>query len=298
MTVDTRDLRIRGRLVRIGSLHSDGFDRLEEPAAVISHLRAMQATVDVFTFVQTLPLVEPQFDYPMEWDNFAALRVQTFEHWWTSQIDNKTRNMVRKSEKKGVVVKEVPFDQSFVAGIHGIYNETPVRQGKQFWHFGKDVQTVGRENATFLDQSVFIGAFLDARLIGFVKLVIDKCGGQAGMMQILSMTAHRDVAPTNALIAQVVRSCADRGIPYARYANFSYGAKHHDSLVVFKTSNGFQRVEVPRYFVPVTMRGRLAMQLGLHHRLRDRIPETVLTPLRELRRRWYAQKLSRQTRHI
>ena len=159
----------------------------------------------------------------MEWDNFAALPVQTFEHWWSSQIDNKTRNMVRKSQKKGLVVKEVTFDHALVAGIQEIYNETPVRQGKQFWHYGKDVDTVRRENATFLDQSIFIGAFLDKRLVGFVKLVIDKCGGQAGMMQILSMTAYRDVAPTNALIAQVVRSCADRKIPYVRYATFSYG---------------------------------------------------------------------------
>ena len=137
----------------------------------------------------------------------------------------------------------------------------------------------------FVDQSVFIGAFIGDRLVGFVKLVLDKGGGQAGLMNILSMTAHRDVAPTNAMIAQVVRSCAVRNIPYARYANFSYGAKRHDSLVVFKASNGFQRVEVPRYFVPLTLRGRLALRVGLHHRLRERIPEAVLAPLRALRRR-------------
>ena len=288
MTVVTKEIRIRGRLVRIGSLHSDGFNRLDDPSAVITRARATQ--MDVFTFIQTLPDVQPQFDYPMEWDNFAALPVRTFEHWWTSQIDNKTRNMVRKSEKKGLVVKEVAFDHALVAGIHEIYNETPIRQGKRFIHYGKDLETIEREHATFVDQSVFIGAYLGDRLVGFVKLVLDNGGGQAGLMNILSMTAHRDVAPTNALIAQVVRSCANRNIPYARYAQFSYGAKHHDSLVVFKASNGFQRVEVPRYFVPLTLRGRLALHAGLHHRLRDRIPEPVLAPFRELRRRWHAQQ--------
>ena len=289
MTPLTEEIRIRGRLARIGSLDSDGFNRLADPSALITRARTAHSAMDVFTFVQTLPEVQPLFDYPMEWDNFAALRVQTFEQWWTAQIDNKTRNMVRKSEKKGLVVREVPFDDALVVGIHEIYNETPIRQGKRFTHYGKDLETIRGDHATFLDQSVFIGAFLGERLVGFVKLVVDKAGGQAAMMQILSMTAHRDVAPTNALVAQVVRSCADRQIPYARYASYSYGSKQHDSLVVFKASNGFQRVEMPRYFVPITMRGRIALRVGLHHRLRERIPEPALAPLRELRRRWHTR---------
>jgi hypothetical protein len=37
-------------------------------------------------------------------------------------------------------------------------------------------------------------------------------------MHILSMIRHREKAPTNALIAQAVRSCAERGIPYLWYA--------------------------------------------------------------------------------
>lgn len=288
MTPETTEIRIRGRVVRIGSLHSDGFNRLENPAKVIEHARETRAGLDVFTFVQTLPDVQPRFDYRIEWDNFAALPVQTFDHWWTQQIDNKTRNMVRKSEKKGLIVKEVPFDRNLLAGIHAVYNETPIRQGRPFVHYGKNLETIEREHGTFLDQSVFIGAFLGDRLVGFVKLVLDKSGGQAGLMNILSMTAHRDVAPTNALVAQVVRSCADRQIPYARYASFNYGGKQNDTLVVFKESNGFQRVDVPRYFVPVTRRGKLALRVGLHHPLRSRIPERVLAPLRELRRRWHA----------
>ena len=36
-------------------------------------------------------------------------------------------------------------------------------------------------------------------------------------MHILSMVSHRDKAPTNALIAQAVRSCADRSIPHLVY---------------------------------------------------------------------------------
>ena len=64
----------------------------------------------------------------MEPDNIAALRVSTFDEWMTKQIDFKVRNKVRKATKNGVVVREVPFDDAYVRGIHAIYNESPIRQ--------------------------------------------------------------------------------------------------------------------------------------------------------------------------
>jgi hypothetical protein len=278
-----KELTVRGRLVRIGAPAGDRFDYFDDPAGFVRDARAESSAVDIFTFVQPLPETERRFPFHVERDNFAALRVSTFEDWWVRQIDNKTRNMVRKAEKRGVLVKEVPFDDDLAAGICDIYNETPIRQGKRFWHYGKDVAAVARENSTFLDHSVFIGAFVEDQLVGFVKMVFDRRGGQAGMMQILSMVKHRDKAPTNALIAQAVRSCATRTIPYLVYAQFSYGRKQHDSLVVFKQSNGFTQVDVPRYYVPLTSRGRIALTLGLHRRLHDRIPEGVLSRFREWR---------------
>src|SRR5204863_6767079 len=84
-------------------------------------------------------------------------------------------------------------------------NESPIRQGRPNAHFGKDISTIRELEATFLDWSIFIGAFLGEELIGFVKLVTDENRTQANMMNIVSMTKHRDKAPTNALIAQAVR---------------------------------------------------------------------------------------------
>ena len=112
--------------------------------------------------------------------------------------------------------------------------------------------------------------------MGFLKLVINKDHGQAGVMQILSMLSHRDKAPTNALIAQAVKSCAERQIPHFVYSNFSYGKKRRDSLADFKQSNGFLRVEIPRFYVPITLKGRAALMTGCHQRLAERIPEPVL----------------------
>src|SRR5207249_444053 len=126
---------------------------------------------------------------------------------------------VRKAAKNGVDVREAPFDDGFVRRISAIYNESPIRQGKRFWHYQKDLDAVRRMNATFMDRSIFIGAFYQENLIGFVKMVTNEDATQAGLMQIVSMLQYRDKAPTNALIAQAVRSCADRGIPHLWYAN-------------------------------------------------------------------------------
>src|SRR5207244_11458161 len=129
---------------------------------------------------------------------------------WTRQIDAKVRNMGRKAEKNGVSVREVPFDDALVQGICAIYNESPIRQGRRFWHYGKDLEIVKKENSTFPDRSVFIGAFLGKDLIGFAKLVSDEDRGQAGLRQIVSMRQHKDTDPHNGTLAQAVRTCAAR----------------------------------------------------------------------------------------
>ncbi|SRR6266571_376080 len=282
-----KDVQVQGGLIRIARLAADGYEFLEDPEAALDALRESGIRIDLFTFIQKLPHTSPKYDYPMEWDNVAALPVCTFDQWWTRQIDFKVRNKVRKAEKNGVSVREVPFDDAIVQGIWEVYNESRIRQGRRFWHYGKDLETVRRENSTFLDRTIFIGAFLGEDLIGFAKLVTDEAQTQAGLMQIVSMVCHRDKAPTNALIAEAVRSCAGRGIPYLVYSKFSYGKKQQDSLSNFKQHNGFQRMELPRYYVPLTLAGRAALRLGLHRGFVDHIPEPVLARLRAIRSLWY-----------
>jgi hypothetical protein len=226
----------------------------------------------------------------MEWDNMAVLPISTFDDWMTHTINFKVRNKVRKAAKNGVVVQEVPLDENLIQGISTIYNESPIRQGRPFRHYRKDLETLRRMKATFLDRSIFIGAYFEGGLIGFIKLVTDENRGQAGLMHIFSMIRHRDKAATNALIGQAVKSCAERGIPYLWYANMSYGKKQTDSLAEFKRSNGFQKVEVPRYYVPLTAAGRVALRFGLQHGIADWIPEPVAATYRRVRSFWYEKR--------
>lgn len=287
ITVCGKEIRVTGRLVRIARLEADLYHFLEDPEPVLKGLRACETRIDLFNFMQRLPETSPKYSYPMELDNLAALPITTFENWWTQQIENKTRNMIRKAEKKGVAIREVPFGEALVKGIWEVYNESEVRQGIQNRHYGKDFETVYREEATFLESSIFIGAFLGDSLIGFIKLVYDETRTQAGMMNIVSMVGHRDKAPTNALVAQAVRSCAERGISYLVYSRFAYGKKEQSSLTDFKERNGFKRVDLPRYYVPLTKIGWAAYRLGLHHRFVDRLPAPLVAKLREVRATWY-----------
>jgi hypothetical protein len=194
-----------------------------------------------------------------------------------------------------VTLREVPFDDVLIQGMWEVYNESPVRQGKPNAHYGKDIDTVRKEEATFLDRSVFVGAFLGRQLIGFVKLVTDEHRTRANLMNIVSMIKHRDKAPTNALIAASVRACAERSIPHLAYQSFIYGNKGPDSLTNFKAVNGFQRVDLPRYYVPLTLIGWAALRLRLHHRFIDRLPSPVASKFRECRRVWYNRRLKAET---
>ncbi len=288
-------IRTDGRLLRIGRLDAEKFRFLDDPEPVLQDLRKSKSSIDVFTFLQRLPDVNPKFRYPMEWDNLAVLPVSTFDNWWNKQLGFKARNKAKQAEKRGVTLREVPFDDDLVRGIWEIYNECPIRQGKPFSHYGKDLETVRREAATYLDSSIFVGAYLDNKLIGFIKLLCDETRTQAGLLNIVSMISQRDKAPTNALVAEAVRSCAKRNIPYLVYSNFAYGKKQQDSLSDFKERNGFQRVDVARYYVPLTRLGAIGFSLGLHHKLSERLPESVLSKLREYRNAWYNRKLQSLT---
>jgi hypothetical protein len=287
---DDRELVITRGLCSVAHIDADDYKFLKDPESVAAELGRARLGIDLFTFLPKLPDTTPKYPYPFEWDNMAVLSVSTFEQWWTKQIGFKARNKAKPAEKWGVVVREVPFDDALARGICEIYNESPVRQGRRFPHYGKSLETVTKMSGTYLSSSVFIGAFDGETLIGFIKLTIDDTRNQAGIMHIISALQARDKAPTNALIVQAVRSCADRGIPNLVYSKFSYGKKLTSSLSDFKERNGFQRVDLPRYYVPLTRWGSAAFAMKLHRKLVDRVPESVAAKLRDLRTTWYQRK--------
>ncbi len=295
MDICGKDVRIRGKLVRVGYIDGDKYNFPEDPEAFVAALKNCGERIDIFTFMQRLPETSPKYPYPMEWDNLAVLKVTTFDHWWNEQIRSYPRNRARQAEKKGTVLREIPCDEALFAGICGIYNESPVRQGKPFPHYGMTIEKARDYASTFLDRSIYVGAFVGDTMIGFIKLVMDESRTQACLVHILSMMQHKDKAPTNALIAQAVRVCADRGIKYLVYEKFAYGQKQGDSLSHFKEVNGFERVDLPRYYIPLTRLGQIGFRFGLHRMFVEHMPEPIAARLRDFRRMWHGHKLQQPT---
>jgi hypothetical protein len=265
---------ITGGFIRLAAVQDEEWiegDPVPEPQAFIRDLRANPAA-DIFTFSRPVPHSEPCYPFHFEWDNVAMVRLGEFPQWWES-LPQETRKNVRRSQRRGVTTSRVNFDDQLVQGISKIYNETPIRQGRKFWHYGKSFEQIKTENATYLDRSEFIGAFFNGELIGFIKFVIVK--NVARIMQIVSMEAHTDKRPTNALLAKAVETCCEKHITHMIYGKYVYGRKENSPVTEFKRRNGFERLSFPRYYVPLTGVGALAIRCSLHRGLAQIVPEKV-----------------------
>jgi len=284
-------LRVSGRLFTMACIDDEEWQNtydIERPEEFLENIRREKDKIDIFTFSQRLPDTEPKYNYPMEWDNVAAIPIKSFDEWWTKRLPQVTRKNVRRSAKKGCTVKVAEFNDDFVKGIMNIYNETPVRQGRPFWHYGKDFETVKRENSSYLATSDIIGAYCMDELIGFIKLVY--VGKEAKIMQIISMVKHQDKRPTNAMIAKAVELCEKKKIDYFIYGKYLYGKRTWNPLVEFKERNGFERINIPTYYVPLTNKGKAALKMNLHHGIVGLIPGRLFNYLADLRMRWYDKR--------
>ena len=298
------DISVRGRLVRVPALQLDGVtivtegkwlkiasihdedwfegDLVKNPESLIASIKNQQFDVDIFTFAERFA-TRAHFPYSTECDNIAVVPITSYKEWWEKRLPQETRRNVRIAAKRGVVVKVVPFNDELVRGILEIYNETALRAGRPFWHYGKSFDDVKRENSSYLERGVFLGAFHGAELIGFIKMV--KIGKVASIMQILAKNSHADKKTSNALIAKAVEVCANDHISHLEYCKYSYGNDEKSLLTEFKRRNGFERLNFPRYYIALNWKGALAMKLKLHLGLREILPCSVLALLLDIRAR-------------
>lgn len=265
-------------LVTVAQLEDEWFEDLADPESVVRTLSgAVGVRPDLFSFWQRVPEVKPKYPYHLEWESLAVLPVSTYENWFNKQIKGATRNMIRKSQKAGVQVRDCKYDDDFVRGMTEIFSETPVRQGRAFWHYGKDFETVKRQFSRFLSREDLIGAYCGNELVGFVML--GNAGNYGLLGQFLSKLSHRDKAINNALIAHSVQACEKRKLPY-----LVYGYWGGSSLGDFKHNSGFTEMKVPRYVVPLTAKGKLALRLRLHKGWEATIPDSIKSRLKKMRK--------------
>ena len=284
MLVDNIEIAVKGRVLKTAWLRHEKFQFSDDPLRLIEKLRQGRPVADLFTFVQD---TNDQRSYPgfvKELEGESFLAVTTHEEWWKG-LDFKVRNKIRKAQKNGVELRPATLTDEFVKGVESIYNESPVRQGRKFLHYGKSFATIKEDLSSFPECTFFIGAYYQSELIGFMKLF--EGDNVLRTVHIIAKLCHRDKPVMDALISRAVEICEQKKVGYLNYGSWTGGG-----LGEFRIKHGFKRLDMPRYFVPLTGAGRLMLKLGLHHRLRDRLPEKWVHAARELRTKALALRKS------
>jgi hypothetical protein len=276
-----RSIVVTGRLLKIAAMKGEWYVDVDNPEAVMSELKQRESVPDIFTFWQRLPNGKPKHSFFMEWDNVTAIPLISYKDWLINCADSNTRRAVKRAQKRGVEVRVVPFDDELLRGIADIFSEVHIRQGKPMRHYGKTPDQLRLEYLPELQRTTFLGAFFEDQLIGFMMLL--DAGFYANIAQIMSKVRHRDKSPNNALIAAAVQVCEQRRIPFLVYTKL-----YKQGVTEFKRRNGFKVFNLPRYFVPLTRKGQVALELRLHHGFAGILPDKAISWLLTLRSKWYA----------
>jgi len=289
LRVNGQNLIVKGKWVKTAAVHDEDWldTEIGDPEVYIQKLKTNGSgdlRADLFTFTQKLPQTTPRFKYSQEWDSIAATRTSNFKEWW-EKLPQETRKNVRRSAKRGIVIRSSSFDDALINGIMEINNESEFRQGKRSRDFGKTFDQVKRDHSAFLDRCDFIGAYSGDELAGFLKIVYR--GEIASILQLLVKAKHSDKRPANALFARAVELCSEKGLQYLTYGMYNYGNKHDSPIRQFKIRNGLEEVLVPRYYVPLTWWGALCMKMRLHRGLLWVLPPGVIAGWFKARSRWY-----------
>jgi hypothetical protein len=290
LKVNGKSIVTKGNWIRTACIHAEEWleTPVENPDLCIQALRediSENFRADIFTFCQKLPNTQPLYRYPMEWESVAAIRVKSFSDWWEG-LPQKARKNARRSQKRGVSVEVKSLDSKLIEDLVALNNDCPVRQGKAFTHFGKTFEQVQKDQQDFLDRCDYICAYFEEELIGMAKLIYR--GDIASILFFLPKASHSDKRPSNALIAKVVERCEEKKIQYLTYGLFNYHNRRDTSLREFKIRTGFEEVLIPRYFVPLTLKGRVAVLLRLHRGPIGLVPTPFIELLTKIRTKLYS----------
>jgi hypothetical protein len=285
VNVNGSSVIVRGKWLKVATVHDEAWLQTEisEPATYLAALKENSLNPDIFSFAQKLPGSKPKHEFPLEWESIAVIYFATFKEWW-EKLPQETRKNVRRSQKRGVVIKVQNFDDNLLAGIEDVNNDSLARQGERNYYYGRSRDQLRKDYSAFLDRSDFVCAYLGDEMIGFLKVVYR--GEVASILNLTPKSSQSDKRPANALIAKAVELCEAKGISYLTYGMYNYGNKGDSPLREFKTRNGFEEVLTPRFYVPLTRWGWFCLKLQLHRGILGILPHAAIMTLLDVRARW------------
>lgn len=289
IVVDGDVLFASGKWLKIAKIRGDEMREreIEDPEHYLGALTKDEARIlgaDVFSFTQKLPDVQVKYSYPMEWESVAAISLESFKQWWES-LPQESRKNVRRSQKRGVNIVVKRMGPDLIEGIRAVNDDAPVRQGARNAYYGLTYEDTQKRYGEFNDRCDFICAYSGEEMIGFLHLIFRE--DVAAILNLTVKPSQLDKRPANALMAKAVEICEDRKLSYLSYGLYNYGNKRDSSLREFKIRNGFKEILVPRYFVPLTLWGRLCVKAKLHRGLIGNLPPVVVSAGVRAKALWY-----------
>ncbi len=155
--ISKTELSVAGWPLRIARLSHEWFEFPEDPLSMIRDLKLGRPPADIFTFLIETTDKGPEYPFHKQIASASILRVGSYAQWLKDR-GFKARNKIRRAEKIGVELRATELDDQFVTGVEAIYNESPVRQGRKFWHYGKGFSEIKSDLSSFLDRTLFVGA--------------------------------------------------------------------------------------------------------------------------------------------
>jgi hypothetical protein len=274
----------RKGLARVLTLREELGDTIEAPERVAQAAKNNRLSADILTFTERFPETTRHYGYVMEWDNLAVLAVSNYDYWLKKQAERAVKRKVRKAAQAGIQVSAHRFSRELVNDLAKIFNETPIRRGRRYPYYGMKAEQIAQAWIPDAERSLFLLAECENEPVGFMKLLMtEHFGATSGSVTKLS---HRDRAPMNALIAKAVDIVASRGLKRLIFGKFEYSGQIDSGLTMFKKHNGFERVEIPRYYIPLSVKGKVLLCLRLYRPLSTLVPISVARRLGRVRERW------------
>ena len=133
LEVHGKDIIVRGKWMRIARVEAEEWleSELENPQECVQILKQQRTPdfrADILSFAQKLPAIRPKYEYPVEWESIAAIRLNTFKEWWES-LPQETRKNVRRAQKRGVVVQVRTVDDDLDSRSPGSQQRFPRATG-------------------------------------------------------------------------------------------------------------------------------------------------------------------------
>ncbi len=139
-----RTIIVTGGLLRVARVFDADFTEREPSVdgdALVEAFQASGLRADLLTFAGDVEERQPRLSYPYDWDNVAAAAASDHDAWWEG-LPQTSRKNCRRAAKRGVSVEVTALDDGLVQGIKRLYDESPLRQGRRFWHYGKSLERV------------------------------------------------------------------------------------------------------------------------------------------------------------